>query len=526
MLEFLNHAMQSKAWPFIEAQKILNKLNYKVPSKGYVLFETGYGPSGLPHIGTFSEVARTVMVIEAFKQLSNIPTKLICFSDDMDGLRKVPTNLPNQDMLKKHLDKPLTSIPDPFNEAKSYGDYMNGKLIQFLNTFNFTYEFYSATKCYNSGMFDKMLLKVLANYEKIMEIMLPTLREERQATYCPFLPVCPETGKILQIPAIKVNKDAGTITFQNHNTGKIFETEVTKGRCKLQWKPDFAMRWAALEVDYEIYGKDHMINQHIYSKICQVLDGIPPIQFFYEFFLDDTGDKISKSKGNSITVEQWLTYAPMESMLLFIYQSPTKAKRLHFNVIPKNVDDYLAFIKKYHQTDDQVARLANPVYHIHLGKVPNIDTYNLNFSLLLNLASVCNPENKSVLWGFINKYAPDASAISCPYLDQLIEFAIRYYNDYVKVQKKYLVPSMQQRAILEQIDLTLTDLYEADAETIQSAIYKIGINNGYDGNLRCYFQELYQILLGQLDGPRLGSFIKLFGIDNTKALIKEKLINN
>ncbi|KJV57149.1 lysine--tRNA ligase [Orientia chuto str. Dubai] len=523
MLEFSSYAAQSKAWPFIEAQKILNKLNYQAPDKGYVLFETGYGPSGLPHIGTFSEVARTVMVIEAFKQLSNIPTKLICFSDDMDGLRKVPTNLPNQDMLKEHLDKPLTSVPDPFCKATSYGEYMNGKLIQFLDTFNFKYEFYSATKCYNSGIFDNMLLKVLENYEKIMEIMLLTLREERQATYCPFLPVCPETGKILQIPAVKINKKAGTVTFQDINTGKIFETEVTKGKCKLQWKPDFAMRWAALEVDYEIYGKDHMINQHIYSKICKVLGGTPPVQFFYEFFLDETGAKVSKSKGNSITVEQWLTYAPMESMLLFIYQSPAKAKKLHFNVIPKNVDDYLTLIKKYHQTNDQVAKIDNPVYHVHLGKVPNvINTYNLNFSLLLNLASACNPENKSVLWGFIKKYAPDACPTSSPYLDQLIEFAIQYYNDYVKINKKYLIPSTQQRKILEQIDLVLSDLHEVDAEVIQSAIYKIGINNGYN-NLKCYFQELYQILLGQSDGPRLGSFIKLFGIDNTKAIIKAKL---
>ncbi len=521
MSNISNHATKSKAWPFIEAQKILERLNYKTPSKGYILFETGYGPSGLPHIGTFGEIARTTMVRKAFKTLSNIPTKLICFSDDMDGLKKVPTNIPNQKMLKDYINMPLTSIPDPFGEKDSYGDYMNSKLKQFLDKFNFDYEFYSSTQCYQSGMFDNMLLKVLENYEKIMEIMLPTFREERKLTYSPFMPVCPETGKVLQIPAIKINKNNQTITFQD-NSGKIIETKVTQGKCKLQWKIDFGMRWAALGVDYEMYGKDHMPNGHLYSKICNLLGSIPPVQFFYELFLNEKGEKISKSKGNSISVDEWLTYAPIESMLLFMYQSPSKAKRLYFDSIPKSVDDYLSFIKKYHETNDQLTKLSNPVYHIHSGKVPYINTYKLSFTLLLNLASVCNPDNKSVLWGFISQYTKEASPSNNPYLDQLVGFAIQYYNDFIKVKKNYLSPSIKHQQILHQINVLLDNLQEADAETIQSEIYKIGIENEYN-NLKYYFQDLYQILLGQSDGPRLGSFIKLFGIKNTQLLIKDSI---
>lgn len=522
MSRFLDNTLKSTAWPFTEAHKILARINNRLPTKGYVLFETGYGPSGLPHIGTFSEVARTAMVINAFQQISDIPTKLICFSDDMDALRKVPSNIPNQQMLKEHLGKPLTAVPDPFGQTTSFGDYMNDKLRQFLDMFNFKYEFFSATECYRSGMFDNMLLKALSCYEQIMEVMLPTLRNERQATYSPFLPICPDTGRVLQIPAHKIDKDAGTITFKNEENGQLLTTSVTGGRCKLQWKPDFAMRWATLEVDYEIYGKDHLSNQGVYSSICQILGQTPPVQFFYELFLDESGAKISKSKGNSITIESWLDYAPMESILLFIYQSPGKAKRLHLDIIPKSVDSYLSFIKQYHDTEDQVSRISNPVYHIHNGNVPQINVHNLSFNLLLNLASACNPENQDVLWGFIKKYAPDASPSNASYLNKLVQHAVKYYNDYIKPMKNYLLPSQQQKVILEQIITMLKESYADSDEEIQSKIYKIGVDNGH-ANLRIYFQELYQILFGQLAGPRLGSFIRLFGIDNTINLIQEKI---
>jgi len=514
--------VNSKAWPFIEAKRIYDHIGGKTPEKGYVLFETGYGPSGLPHIGTFAEVSRTTMVRRAFEKICDIPTKLICFSDDMDGLRKVPGNIPNQEMVAGYLGKPLTAIPDPFGEAESYGHYMNTKLRSFLDRFGFDYDFYSATECYKSGMFDHMMVRAIDKYDQIMNLMLPTFREERKQTYSPFMPICPKTGNVLQVPIEKVDPERRSV-FYKDDSGEMVEVPVTGGHCKLQWKPDFGMRWAALGVDYEMYGKDHRPNAEIYSQICRILDGKPPVQFFYELFLDEEGSKISKSKGNSISVDQWMHYAPLESMSLFMYQSPTKAKRLHFDVLPKSVDEYLAFNKSYHNEPDFTKQITNPAYHIHGGVVPKIDSFGISFSLLLNLASVCNPEDKSVLWGFISRYAPLASPENAPYLDHMTSFAINYYNDFVKNTKSYLAPTDKHKLLLGQIHQMLSSLpKDTTAEEIQNQIYAIGREAGYE-NLRDFFKELYQILLGQDEGPRLGSFIKLFGIEDTKALIKSKI---
>lgn len=520
----LEAAVKSNAWPFLEAKRIFDHIQGKVPKKGYVLFETGYGPSGLPHIGTFAEVARTSMVIAAFKQICDIPTKLFCFSDDMDGMRRVPTNLPNQDMLAKYLDHPLSDIPDPFGQCNSFGEYMNNKLCSFLDHFGFEYKLISSAQCYKSGMFDHMMSRVIENYDQIMGIMLPTLREERRGTYSPFMPICPQTGKVLQVAVEQVNFNSKTIIYKDENSNAI-EVSVLKGNCKLQWKPDFAMRWAALDVDYEMYGKEHRPNSEIYSNICKVLDGNVPVQFFYELFLNEEGSKISKSKGNSITVDEWLTYAPLESMALFMYNSPAKAKRLHFDIIPKHVDDYLIFNQKYHQELDVTKKITNPVHHIHSGNVPQISMHGINFSLLLNLASICNPDDKSVLWGFVTKYAPSATPSSAKYLDHLIDFSIKYYNDFVKKNKTYLSPNDKHKEILSQISNMLDSLdNNITSEEIQSKLYSIGKESGYD-NLRDFFQMLYQILLGQDQGPRLGSFIKLYGIKQMQKLIISKVFN-
>ncbi|MFY9589567.1 lysine--tRNA ligase [Rickettsia endosymbiont of Halotydeus destructor] len=522
MSEIFEDAIKSNAWPFLEAKKILDHLQGKAPAKGYVLFETGYGPSGLPHIGTFGENARTIMVQEAFKQLSDIPTKLICFSDDMDGLRKVPSNIPNPEMVAAHMDQPLTAIPDPFGEYESYGHHMNAKLRSFLDKFGFKYEFFSSTQCYKSGMFDEMMIRVLEKYDEIMELMLPTFREERKATYSPFMPICPDTGKVLQVSIEKIDPTSGTVTYKD-DAGKFVEVPVTRGHCKLQWKPDFGMRWAALNVDYEMYGKDHLANARLYSEICRILGGTPPVQLCCELFLDENGEKISKSKGNSISVDDWLKYAPLESMSLFMYQSPTRAKRLYFDIIPKNVDEYITFNKKYHAEEDFVKKLANPVYHIHHGHVPKIETFGITYALLLNLASVCNPSDKSALWAFITRYEPKATAKTALYLDHLADFAVKYFNDFVKAHKSYLTPAAKHRVILEDVLKMLASLTDdISAEQIQEKIYDIGMQAGYE-NLRDYFKELYQILLGQNEGPRLGTFIKLFGVAETIKLIKEKL---
>lgn len=514
--------ISSKAWPFVEAKRIYDKIGGKAPEKGYVLFETGYGPSGLPHIGTFAEVARTTMVREAFKQICDIPTKLICFSDDMDGLRSIPGNLPNQGIIAEHLGKPLTEIPDPFGKKESFGHYMNAKLCSFLDRFGFEYSFYSATEHYKSGKFDYMMLKALEKYDDIMNLMLPTFREARRQTYSPFMPICPDTGIVLQVPIEKINRVAGNISYRNE-ARELVTVPVTGGHCKLQWKPDFGMRWAALDVDYEMYGKDHRPNAEIYSKICEILGGTPPVQFFYELFLDEEGAKISKSKGNSISVDEWMHYAPIESMSLFMYQSPTKAKRLHFDVLPKSVDEYLTFNKNYHAEEELQKKLANPVFHIHHANVPVIDTYGISFSLLLNLASVCNPEDKSVLWGFISKYVPEVTPKNAPYLDHLTGFAVNYYNDFIKSTKSYLKPTDKHKGLLEQISEMLSKLSGKETgEEIQNEIYAIGREAGYE-NLRDFFKELYQILLGQTQGPRLGTFFKLYGTEDTIKLIKSKL---
>lgn len=521
----LTEAKNIKAWPFIEAVRLLEALNNKVPEKGYVLFSTGYGPSGLPHLGTFAEVLRTTLVRTAFSQISDIPTKLLCFSDDLDGLRKVPSNLPNQEMLAQYLQYPLTSIPDPFGQASSFGQYMNSKLESFLRSFSFDYTFGSATEYYKSGKFNTFLLRVLERYDQIMAVMLPTLRDERRATYSPFMPICQVTGKVLQVPVLEVHPSKGTIVYQDPS-GEHIETLVTDGRCKLQWKPDFAMRWAALQVDYEMYGKDHRPNSPIYSKICRILGGKPPVQFFYELFLADEGDKISKSKGNSITVDQWLECAPLESMALFIYQNPHRAKRLHASAIAKSVDEYLSLNAKYHSQTELEEKLSNPVYHIHQGVVPQIETYGLTFNLLLNLVGVANCQDRLALWKYIQHYIPHANPEEAQYLDKLVTFAIKYYQMFIKVNRSYLIPDDKQRHILEQIASKLAALgEETNGEDIQTALYAIGMANDFP-DLRQYFKELYQILLGQDDGPRLGSFIKLYTISNSIALINDKLASH
>jgi lysyl-tRNA synthetase class 1 len=514
-------ALESNAWPFVEARKIAERLNGKAPAKGYVLFETGYGPSGLPHIGTFGEVARTTMVRNAFRRLSDVPTRLFAFSDDMDGLRGVPANIPNQEMMAAHLERPLTSIPDPFGDChESYGAHNNAQLQSFLDAFGFDYEFVSSTTCYRSGRFDEALLEILRHYDQVMEVILPTLGPDRRASFSPFLPVSPSTGRVLQAPVIARDVAAGTITYEDEEEGPI-EVPVTGGACKLGWKTDWAMRWRAFEVDYEMSGKDLIESVRLSSKICRILGARPPEGFTYELFLDENGQKISKSKGNGLTIDEWLTYGPRESLALYMYLHPKKAKRLYFDVIPRHVDDYLGHLRAYADEPAQ-KRLANPVWHIHDGAPPDPET-GLSHGVLLNLASVTNTEDESVLWGFISRYVPDASPANAPILDELVGCAINYYRDFVKPAKRYRKPDTTDRAALEDLAATLEVLPgDADAETIQNQIYEVGKRHAYE-NLRRWFQALYEMLLGQTQGPRMGSFVALYGRDETVTLIRRAL---
>jgi lysyl-tRNA synthetase class 1 len=516
--------LKSNSWPFEEARKILTKINNKTPEKGYVLFETGYGPSGLPHIGTFGEVVRTSFVRYAFSLLApEIPTKMFCVSDDIDGLRKVPENIPNQDLISSHLGKPLTCVPDPFGTHQSYGHNMNARLRAFLDQFGFEYQFISATKQYKSGAFDNTMLKVLDKYDELMDLMLKNLGTERQETYSPFMPIDAESGKVIDKGVKGVDKQKGTVIYVDEN-GTKKEVPVTGGNCKLQWKIDFGARWQGLEVDYEIYGKDHFPNEKIYRKVCEILGGVPPINYFYEMFLSEDGAKISKSKGNGISVEDWLKYAPQESLSLYMYQKPKTAKRLYFDVIPKAMDEYLSFLASYEKETDQAKKVENPVNFIHFATInkPVPDCENsLSYSLLLNLASACNPENDNVLWGFISKYKDGLSKETSPNLAKMVACAINYYNDFIKANKKYRQANEAEKiAILDLKDALLKIEKSSDASLIQTLVFEIGKNHGYEKNMRDWFSALYQILLGQSEGPRMGSFIALYGVDEFIKMIE------
>ncbi len=545
-LSLVEAAATSAAWPFEEARKLVARVERTGQKE--VLFETGYGPSGLPHIGTFGEVARTTMVRRAFETLTQgrIKTRLIAFSDDMDGLRKVPDNVPNKEMLSQHLGKPLTQVPDPFNKFESFAHHNNAMLRDFLDRFGFDYEFASSTDYYTSGRFDAALLHMLARFDAVQKIMLPSLREERASTYSPFLPIHPKTGVVMQVPLESIDAAAGAITWRDPATQEMFETPVTGGRCKLQWKPDWAMRWYALDVDYEMAGKDLIDSVKLSANIVRALGGTPPEGFNYELFLDEKGQKISKSKGNGLTIEEWLTYASPESLSLYMFQKPREAKRLHFDVIPRAVDEYLQFLAGY-QKQDWKQRLGNPVWHIHEGAPPEPEMLQdatgaapataVSFAMLLNLAAVANSEDPAVLWGFLRRYAPAASRDTHPRLDKLVGYAVAYFRDFVRPAKTYRLPDEDERAALEKLDAMLAALPQgASAEDIQTSLYDVarpipryqdmkskGATPERPGVSNDWFNMLYQVLLGENRGPRFGSFVALYGVQETRALIAKAL---
>jgi lysyl-tRNA synthetase class 1 len=538
--ELVETARQSAAWPFEEARKLVERV--KRTGQRSVLFETGYGPSGLPHIGTFGEVARTTMVRNAFRILTGdeIPTRLLCFSDDMDGMRKVPENLPNRDALEAHLHRPLTKVPDPFREYESFGHHNNAMLRRFLDTFGFEYEFASATDYYTSGRFDGILQRMAERYQAVMDIMLPTLGEERRSTYSCFLPISPKSGRVLYVPMKRVDGRNHTVTFDDEDGSEV-TLPVTGGHVKLQWKPDFGARWAALGVDFEMYGKDHQPNTVVYDSICRALGGEAPEHFVYELFLDENGQKISKSKGNGITIDQWLTYASPESLALFMYSKPREAKKLYFDVIPRQVDDYLTFLEKF-PTQAIKEQLGNPVFHIHGGEPPKAEMLSdsanhattVSFAMLLNLVAVANSEDPQVVWGFIRRYSPGVSAEDHPGLAKMVGYAIAYYRDFVRPTKTYRAATDQERIALEELAAALAEHKgSTDGSLLQSVVYEIGrahfpdvsgktkSPDGRPGVSQSWFATLYQVLLGADRGPRFGSFAALYGVEETCTLIRD-----
>jgi lysyl-tRNA synthetase class 1 len=519
MLE--NNLIQTtSSWPFVEIRKLLKDRKDLIKSKNKIIFQTGYGPSGLPHIGTFGEVARTTMMINALKHIQNVDFELITFSDDMDGLRKVPENIPNDKILHENIGKPLTDIPDPFGKFKSFGEHNNEMLKNFLKKFNFDFDFKSSTENYKNGTFNESLFRVCEKYDEIMNIILPTLRNERRKTYCPFLPICPDTGKVLEIPMIEMNKEKGKIIFENK--GKKLETEITNGKCKLQWKVDWAMRWFAFDVDFEMYGKDLTESAILSSKICKLLGKNPPNGFAYELFLDEKGEKISKSKGNGISIEQWLRYASPESLSMYMYPNPKRAKKLYSAVVPKTVDEYLSFIEKF-STQSQSDQILNPVWHVHNGKPPK-EKIVMPFSMLLNLVGTSNAKDKKVLWKFINKFHKDIKLENHPILDSLTEYAINYFTDKVEPNKKFKKPNADEKIALKKLAAELASVSQnKNPEEIQTIVYTVGKENGYTSNLRDWFKLIYEVLFGEEDGPRMGFFISFFGINETINLINDKI---
>jgi lysyl-tRNA synthetase class 1 len=509
-----------KSWPFEEAQKVAQRL--AAAGRSEALFETGYGPSGLPHIGTFGEVARTSWVRHAFSVLTGLKSRLLAFSDDMDGLRKVPGNVPNPDLLRAYLGQPLTRIPDPFGTHESFGAHNNAQLRSFLDRFGFEYEFASSTEYYASGRFDAALRRVLELHDEIVAVILPTLGAERQATYSPFLPIHPRTGAVMQVRIEKLDPAAGTIAWRDPDGGAWFETPVTGGAAKLQWKADWAMRWHALAVDYEMSGKDLIDSVRLSGRICRVLGSEPPAGFTYELFLDENAQKISKSKGNGLSVEEWLRYAPAESLSQFMFNAPQRAKRLYFDVIPKAVDEYLANAQKARQ-QSEADRLTNPAWHIHAGAVPQAAQSPLSYAMLINLASVVNAETADILWGFIRRYSAHATPEAMPFLARLVEHALAYYRDIVRPAKRFRQPDAVERTALADLAVRLAALApETPAEDIQNVLYDVGKRHPLP-DLRAWFGCLYQVLLGQQDGPRFGQFVALYGVGETVALIEAAL---
>ncbi len=513
-----------RAWPFEEAGKLRDRM--AASGKREALFETGYGPSGLPHIGTFGEVARTSWVRRAFAELTGLPSRLVAFSDDMDGLRKVPDNVPNRAMLAEHLGKPLTRIPDPFGTHESFGAHNNARLRSFLDGFGFDYEFASATEYYASGRFDAALTQLLANYDAVVAVILPTLGPERRATYAPVLPLHPRTSQVMQVKLDGVDPEAATVRWTDPATGERFETSVHGGAAKLQWKADWAMRWHALGVDYEMSGKDLIDSVRLSSRICRILGSAPPEGFTYELFLDEHGQKISKSKGNGLSVEDWLRYAPPEALAQFMFNAPQRAKRLDFDVIPRATDDYIANAAR-EAAGGEAEQRANPAWHIHGDRPAQGQSRSqspVSFAMLLNLASVANAETPEVLWGFIRRYRADADPAAMPFLDRLVHHALSYYRDFVRPTKRYRLPSAAERAALADLAETLRGFDATpDAEALQNIVFEVGKRHGFAGNLRAWFGCLYQVLLGQQEGPRFGGFVALYGVGETTALIDAAL---
>jgi lysyl-tRNA synthetase class 1 len=511
------------SWPFKEAQK-LQKRFFDFPPHP-VRFETGFGPSGMPHIGTFAEVARTTWVRHAFESLTNQPTELIAFSDDMDGLRKVPLNLPNPDMLAENLGKPLCDIPDPFGERESYSAHMNQMLVAFLDSYRFDYTFQSSQEAYRRGDFNDGLAVILGRVDEIKQMILPTMSESKRTHWSPFFPICEKCGRIYTTRVTGYHATDNTIDYVCDredggftHCGHKGSTSIFNGRVKVGWKIDWALRWYSYDIGYEMYGKDLIESAKLSGKIVRKMGKQPPTGLFYELFLDEQGRKISKSVGKGLTIDAWISYAPLESLLYYIFQNPKQAKRLFWGIVPKSVDDYLAGLNQY-ETLDPDKRPNATIWHLfNQGKT--VPTYRspINFSLINNLISAVGADDIDLILEYLKRY--DSSiGNEMSIMEDLVKKAMNYYRDFILPKKDYRSPTDREKGMLKLLHAKLAGYEGNDEDELQSIPFAVARES--DESPKAFFKMFYEVVFGQERGPRFGTFVQLVGKEKALHLLKK-----
>ncbi|MFH2218432.1 MAG: lysine--tRNA ligase [Pseudomonadota bacterium] len=510
-----------KCWPFKEADKLRKR--YTETPNIPVRFETGFGPSGMPHIGTFAEVARTTWVRHAFEFLTRWPTQLIAFSDDMDGLRKVPLNLPQQEMLTENLGRPLCRIPDPFGECESYSAYMNNKLREFLDSYSFDYTFQSSHEAYTRGDFNDGLSVILQKVEDVKAIILPTMSEAKRANWSPFFPICENCGRInsTQVTGYDIENNAIDYSCEQEegevkSCGHKGTASIFNGKVKVGWKIDWALRWYSYDIGYEMYGKDLIESARLSGKICRLMGKQPPTGLFYELFLDAKGRKISKSVGKGLTIDSWMSYAPLESLLFYIFQNPKQAKRLFWGIVPRSVDDYLSNLIQYRSMDPE-DHPESTIWHL-FNKGETVPSYNaaINFSLINNLISAVGADDIDLILEYLKRYDSSMEKYGTV-IEDLVKKAMNYYRDFILPDKKYRTPTEKEKKMFNALRNELAEYDGDDENELQSLPFNVV--RAFDESPKNFFKMFYEVLFGQERGPRFGTFVRLVGKEKALSLL-------
>jgi lysyl-tRNA synthetase class 1 len=508
-------AAGAELWPREEARRLAERVAAYEPERP-VIFQSGFGPSGLPHLGTMAEILRPSFVRKAFHLIEPArPSRLIVFIDDLDGLRKVPENVPNRESVEQYLGMPVAKIPDPFGCCASFADHMVGLLGGFLAPVEVEYELMRAAEMYSSGRFDEGLKLILEKHEEIIAIIAPTLREENRAGWSPFMPICPKCGQVVERAVTAYHAERASVEFTCEKSaggrpgcGFSGEQSVLGGMAKVQWKVDWALRWYVLKVDYELYGKDLTDSARLSGQILRVMGGRPPLGFPFEMFLDEEGRKVSKSVGRGVTVEQWTRYAPIEVLKFFLLLNPRRARKLFLEAIPQYVDEYLDAVREYAAASEEQRRESMLEFVIQ-STTPRRFNSALSFGLMMNLVAALGSSDSDFIWKYLVRYdasiggEPDTEAMG----RRLMQCALNFYRDFIEPTKKLYTPSDAERAQLKTLDAYLRENQDASAEDIEKKIYDLGREN-YEKPGKI-FPLLYRSILGQERGPRLGAFIRL-----------------